>query len=140
MSEPHLPTFSFGAVYFRKSNPPKQDWERDYATAAADDESTTTPWNKCGGGSFFTGSGWSCGENRVDVGHQLRVPPLLDQAENCTVVDTDTVYEKTCCFNPSDQTTIHDGCDRTTYGTCSFYYRKDKTVEFGGIEVEQVTG
>ena len=26
----------FGAVYFRKSNPPREDWERDYAVAAAD--------------------------------------------------------------------------------------------------------
>jgi beta-galactosidase len=28
--------FPFGAVYFRKSNPPKADWERDYGVAAAD--------------------------------------------------------------------------------------------------------
>ena len=26
--------FPFGAVYFRKSNPPEQDWERDHKTAA----------------------------------------------------------------------------------------------------------
>jgi beta-galactosidase len=29
------PVFPFGAVYFRKSNPPPQDWERDHKTAAA---------------------------------------------------------------------------------------------------------
>jgi len=28
------PAFPFGAVYFRKSNPPEQDWERDHKTAA----------------------------------------------------------------------------------------------------------
>ena len=28
--------FPFGAVYFRKSNPPRDDWERDYGVAAAD--------------------------------------------------------------------------------------------------------
>src|SRR5580658_6725816 len=28
------PVFPFGAVYFRKSNPPGQDWERDHKTAA----------------------------------------------------------------------------------------------------------
>ena len=27
------PVFPFGAVYFRKSNPPEQDWERDHKTA-----------------------------------------------------------------------------------------------------------
>jgi beta-galactosidase len=26
----------FGAVYFRKSNPPREDWDRDYGVAAAD--------------------------------------------------------------------------------------------------------
>jgi beta-galactosidase len=29
------PPFWFGAVYFRKSNPPEKDWERDHRTAAA---------------------------------------------------------------------------------------------------------
>jgi len=28
------PVFPYGAVYFRKSNPPEQDWERDHKTAA----------------------------------------------------------------------------------------------------------
>src|ERR1700690_1739944 len=28
------PVFPFGAVYFRKSNPPAQDWERDHQVAA----------------------------------------------------------------------------------------------------------
>ena len=28
------PVFPYGAVYFRKSNPPEQDWARDHQTAA----------------------------------------------------------------------------------------------------------
>ncbi len=28
--------FPYGAVYFRKSNPPQEHWERDYAVAAED--------------------------------------------------------------------------------------------------------
>jgi hypothetical protein len=28
------PVFPFGAVYFRKSNPPEADWARDHQTAA----------------------------------------------------------------------------------------------------------
>ena len=28
------PVFPYGGVYFRKSNPPEDDWERDYKTAA----------------------------------------------------------------------------------------------------------
>jgi beta-galactosidase len=31
-----VPQIPFGAVYFRKSNPPRADWERDYRTAAED--------------------------------------------------------------------------------------------------------
>ncbi len=30
---PPAPVFPYGAVYFRKSNPPAEDWERDYQTA-----------------------------------------------------------------------------------------------------------
>ena len=33
-SEEQSPVFPYGAVYFRKSNPPKEDWDRDYKTAA----------------------------------------------------------------------------------------------------------
>ena len=32
----NLPQIPFGAVYFRKSNPPPEDWERDYGVAAED--------------------------------------------------------------------------------------------------------
>ena len=31
-----IPQIPFGAVYFRKSNPPREDWEQDYRTAAED--------------------------------------------------------------------------------------------------------
>lgn len=34
----------FGAVYFRKSNPPKGDWERDYQVAAEDGLNTFRHW------------------------------------------------------------------------------------------------
>ena len=33
-SIPGAPVFPYGAVYFRKSNPPEQDWARDHQTAA----------------------------------------------------------------------------------------------------------
>ncbi|WP_082666349.1 beta-galactosidase [Aureimonas sp. AU4] len=39
-----LPQVPFGAVYFRKSNPPREDWERDYATAAADGLNVFRHW------------------------------------------------------------------------------------------------
>jgi beta-galactosidase len=39
-----LPQVPFGAVYFRKSNPPKEDWERDYAVAAEDGLNVFRHW------------------------------------------------------------------------------------------------
>jgi len=32
-----MPTIPYGAVYFRKSNPTQEDWERDYQQTASDD-------------------------------------------------------------------------------------------------------
>lgn len=39
-----LPQTPFGAVYFRKSNPPKEDWERDYGVAAEDGLNVFRHW------------------------------------------------------------------------------------------------
>ena len=39
-----LPTIPFGAVYFRKSNPPKSDWQRDHAQAAQDGMNCFRHW------------------------------------------------------------------------------------------------
>lgn len=38
------PVYPFGAVYFRKSNPPEQDWERDHRTAAQMGMNTFRHW------------------------------------------------------------------------------------------------
>jgi beta-galactosidase len=39
-----LPQIPFGAVYFRKSNPPREDWERDYGVAAEDGLNVFRHW------------------------------------------------------------------------------------------------
>jgi beta-galactosidase len=39
-----LPQVPFGAVYFRKSNPPREDWDRDYGVAAADGLNVFRHW------------------------------------------------------------------------------------------------
>lgn len=44
MDRSALPPFPYGAVYFRKSNPPKTDWERDYQTAAEDGMNAFRHW------------------------------------------------------------------------------------------------
>ena len=44
MSKECLPSFPYGAVYFRKSNPPREDWARDYRTAVEDGMNTFRHW------------------------------------------------------------------------------------------------
>ena len=44
MNSKILPPFPYGAVYFRKSNPPKEDWERDYKTASEDGMNIFRHW------------------------------------------------------------------------------------------------
>jgi beta-galactosidase len=44
MSNQSLTRFPYGAVYFRKSNPPPEDWARDYHTAAEDGMNTFRHW------------------------------------------------------------------------------------------------
>ncbi len=44
MSLAHLPAFPYGAVYYRRSNPPREDWEGDYRTAAEDGMNTFRHW------------------------------------------------------------------------------------------------
>ena len=39
-----LPVFPYGAVYFRKSNPPEEDWARDHKTAARIGMNTFRHW------------------------------------------------------------------------------------------------
>jgi beta-galactosidase len=39
-----LPQTPYGAVYFRKSNPPREDWERDYGVAAEDGLNVFRHW------------------------------------------------------------------------------------------------
>ncbi len=40
----NLPRFPYGAVYFRWSNPPREDWERDYRTASEDGVNIFRHW------------------------------------------------------------------------------------------------
>ena len=42
--EQNLPAFPYGAVYYRVSNPPRKDWERDYKTASEDGNNIFRHW------------------------------------------------------------------------------------------------
>jgi len=58
----------FGAVYFRKSNPPKEDWERDYAVAGEDGLNIFCHWFMWG--AIETAPGvydWSDYDRQLDL-------------------------------------------------------------------------
>ena len=58
----------FGAVYFRKSNPPKQDWDRDYGVAREDGLNIFRHWFMWG--SIETAPGvydWSDYDRQMDL-------------------------------------------------------------------------
>ncbi len=44
MKQGILPKFPYGAVYFRKTNPPKAEWERDYNVAREDGMNIFRHW------------------------------------------------------------------------------------------------
>ena len=44
MMDRPFPPVPYGAVYFRKSNPPRADWARDYQTAGEDGINTFRHW------------------------------------------------------------------------------------------------
>jgi hypothetical protein len=43
-TNPRIPQIPYGASYFVKSNPPREDWERDYQTASEDGINTFRHW------------------------------------------------------------------------------------------------
>jgi len=43
-TKPRMSQFTYGAVYFRKSNPPRSDWERDTAQAAREGMNAFRHW------------------------------------------------------------------------------------------------
>ncbi|MBI1776839.1 MAG: beta-galactosidase [Proteobacteria bacterium] len=58
----------YGAVYFRKSNPPKEDWDRDYGTAAEDGLNIFRHWFMWG--AIETSPGvydWSDYDRQMDL-------------------------------------------------------------------------
>jgi beta-galactosidase len=44
MKQGILPEFPYGAVYYRKTNPPRDEWERDYSTAREDGMNIFRHW------------------------------------------------------------------------------------------------
>jgi beta-galactosidase len=84
MNRNSLPPFPYGAVYFRKSNPPSSDWERDYQTAAQDGMNAFRHW--CLWSAIEVAPGhfdWSDYDRQLDLAAQHGLRTIL--AEMVTV-------------------------------------------------------
>lgn len=70
-----LPQLPYGAVYFRKSNPPKEDWDRDYAIASEDGMNIFRHWFMWGAIEVAPGIfDWEDYDRHMDLGakHGIR--------------------------------------------------------------------
>jgi beta-galactosidase len=82
----------FGAVYFRKSNPPKEDWERDYGVAGEDGLNIFRHWFMWG--SIETAPGvydWDDYDRQMDLAAKNGIKTII--AELIHVVPDWAVYE-----------------------------------------------
>jgi beta-galactosidase len=68
----------FGAVYFRKSNPPKADWERDFKQAAADGHNLFRHWVPWGAVEVAPGRyDWDDYDRILDLGAKYGIKAVL---------------------------------------------------------------
>jgi beta-galactosidase len=70
--------FPYGAVYFRKSNPPKEDWERDYQRAAEDGVNIFRHWFMWG--AIETSPGvfdWDDYDRQLDLAAQYGIKTII---------------------------------------------------------------
>lgn len=75
---PLRPGVELGAVYFRKTNPPAQDWERDFAVAAADGHTLFRHWVPWGAVEVAPGQyDWADYDRLLDLGRANGIATVL---------------------------------------------------------------
>jgi beta-galactosidase len=73
-----LPQIPYGAVYFRKSNPPRADWERDYQVAAADGFNVFRHWFLWGSIEVAPGRfDWSDYDRQFDLAAKYGIKTII---------------------------------------------------------------
>ena len=73
-----LPAFPYGAVYFRKSNPPRQDWQRDYRVAVEDGMNMFRHWFMWS--AIETAPGrfdWDDYDRQLDLAHENGLKTMI---------------------------------------------------------------
>ncbi|MBW2257537.1 MAG: beta-galactosidase [Deltaproteobacteria bacterium] len=84
MPHPSLPPFPFGAVYFRKSNPPKSDWARDYRTASEDGMTAFRHWFLWGAIEVTPGVfDWDDYDRQLDLAAENGIRTVIAEMITC---------------------------------------------------------
>jgi beta-galactosidase len=103
------PVFPYGAVYFRKSNPPEADWARDHATAARVGMNTFRHWFMWGAIEVAPGQyDWSDYDRMMDLAAKNGIKVVI--AELMTSAP-EWVYAKYphARYRASDDSITHSG-------------------------------
>ncbi len=88
----------YGAVYFRKSNPPKEDWERDYRQASEDGYNIFRHWFMWG--SIETARGvydWEDFDRQMDLAAQYGIKTIIAEITTCVPEWVFTQYPEALC-------------------------------------------
>lgn len=74
----------YGAVYFRKSNPPSQDWERDYRVAAEDGLNIFRHWFMWGAIETAPGTyDWADYDRQMDLAAANGIKTIIAELIHC---------------------------------------------------------
>ena len=88
----------YGAVYFRKSNPPEEDWERDYKQAAEDGYNIFRHWFMWGSIEVAPGEyDWKDFDRQMDLAAQYGIKTIIAEITTCVPEWVFTKYPQALC-------------------------------------------
>lgn len=110
----------YGAVYFRKSNPPKEDWERDYAQAAADGTNIFRHWFMWGSIEIAPGVyNWDDYDRQMELAEKYGIKTIIAEQSSSVpewlIAERPDLLMKDCNNHPL-QSNISGSC--LTGGFC----------------------
>ena len=80
MSLTALPSFPYGAVYYRRSDPPERDWPRDYETARSDGMNAFRHWVLWGAVELAPGEfDWTPYDRQLDLAAATGLKTILSE-------------------------------------------------------------
>lgn len=88
----------YGAVYYRKSNPPREDWERDYAQASRDGYNIFRHWFMWG--AIETSPGvydWEDYDRQLELGERYGIQTVIAEMTTCVPEWVFTRYPEALC-------------------------------------------